>query len=144
MEQRDRARQGDDMRQIEAIIRALEEASNEADPGKAEAVMWLDDERFSEIEDFVPEPFGADVVRQIHEWTRENAEPGDNVHFGDVIVHFLSPTVAYATAIQELHFDDVGASRATLIFLKKGDRWGLIHSHYSAMPEEEDTEDEEE
>ncbi len=137
--------QREDTRQIEAIIQALEEASNEADPSKAEAVMWLEDERFSEIEDFVPEPFGADVVRQIHDWTRENAEPGDNVHFTDINVHLLSSTVAYATAIQELRFDDeVGASRATLLFLKKGDRWGLIHSHYSAMPEEEeDIEDEE-
>lgn len=137
--------QREDTRQIEAIIQALEEASNEADPSRAEAVMWLEDERFSEIEDFVPEPFGADVVRQIHDWTRENAEPGDNVHFTDVNVHLLSSTVAYATAIQELRFDDeVGASRATLLFLKKGDRWGLIHSHYSAMPEEEeDIEDEE-
>jgi len=137
--------QREDTRQIEAIIQALEEASNEADPSKAEAVMWLEDERFSEIEDFVPEPFGADVVRQIHDWTRENAEPGDNVHFTDVNVHLLSSTVAYATAIQELRFDDeVGASRATLLFLKKDDRWGLIHSHYSAMPEEEeDIEDEE-
>ncbi len=137
--------QREDTRQIEAIIQALEEASNEADPSKAEAVMWLEDERFSEIEDFVPEPFGADVVRQIHDWTRENAEPGDNVHFTDINVHLLSSTVAYATAIQELRFDDeVGASRATLLFLKKDDRWGLIHSHYSAMPEEEeDIEDEE-
>ncbi len=137
--------QREDTRQIEAIIQALEEASNEADPSKAEAVMWLEDERFSEIEDFVPEPFGADVVRQIHDWTRENAEPGDNVHFTDVSVHLLSPTVAYATAIQELYYDDeVGASRATLVFLKKGDRWGLIHSHYSAMPEEEDEIEDEE
>jgi ketosteroid isomerase-like protein len=137
--------QREDTRQIEAIIQALEDASNEADPSKAEAVMWLEDERFSEIEDFVPEPFGADVVRQIHDWTRENAEPGDNVHFTDINVYLLSSTVAYATAIQELRFDDeVGASRATLLFLKKGDRWGLIHSHYSAMPEEEeDIEDEE-
>jgi len=137
--------QREDTRQIEAIIQALEDASNEADPSKAEAVMWLEDERFSEIEDFVPEPFGADVVRQIHDWTRENAEPGDNVHFTDINVYLLSSTVAYATAIQELRFDDeVGASRATLLFLKKDDRWGLIHSHYSAMPEEEeDIEDEE-
>ncbi|HHX44481.1 MAG TPA: SnoaL-like domain-containing protein [Chloroflexi bacterium] len=135
----------EDERQIAAIIRAIEEASNEANPDKAEAVMWLEDERFSEIEDFVPEPFGADVVRQIHDWTRENAQPGDNVHFADITVHRLAPTVAYATAIQELRFEDeVGASRVTLLFLKKGDRWGLIHSHYSAMPEEEGFEDEEE
>lgn len=140
----DDAGRREDARQIQAIIQALEEASNEADPDKAEAVMWLEDERFSEIEDFVPEPFGADVVRQIHDWTRENAESGDNVHFTDISVHLLSSTVAYATAIQELRFDDeVGASRATLLFLKKGDRWGLIHGHYSTMPEEEEIEDEE-
>lgn len=141
----DDVNQSEDARQIEAIIVALEEASNEANPDKAEAVMWLDDERFSEIEDFVPEPFGAEVVRQIHTWTRENAEPGDSVHFTGVKVHMLSPTVAYATAIQELHYNgEVGASRATFIFLKKANRWGLIHSHYSAMPEEEEFEEDEE
>ena len=134
----------DDTREIEAVIRALEESTNEANPDKAEAVMWLDDERFSEIEDFVPEPYGADVVRQIHTWTRENAEAGDNAHFTDVNVHLLAPTVAYATAIQELNFEEPSASRVTFIFLKKDGRWGLIHSHYSLMPEEMEEEEEEE
>ena len=119
------------------VIKALEQSANEADPSKAEAVLWLDDERFSEIEDFVPEPFGASIVRDIHDWIRENGKLGDNVHFVQVKVYSLAPDVAYATAIQELSFDEPSVSRVTFVMLRKGDRWGVIHAHYSGMPQEE-------
>ena len=35
-----------------SILRRLEDAANQADPSIAESVLWLDDERFSEIRDF--------------------------------------------------------------------------------------------
>jgi hypothetical protein len=122
------------------VIQALEGAANQADPSKAEAVLWLDDDRFCEIEDFIPEPFGAGVVRDIHSWIRENGKPGDNVRFVQVKVYPLAPDVAYATAIQELNFDQPSKSRVTFVLpegwigARKGDRWGVIHAHYSAMP----------
>ncbi len=116
------------------IIKKLEEAANEADPTKAEAVLWLEDERFTEIEDFVPEPMGAQGVRKIHDWIKENGRPGDNVHFRDIKGYSLSSEIAYATAIQELNFDEPGTSRVTFVFLKKNDEWGIIHAHYSTMP----------
>ncbi len=116
------------------IIRKLEEAANEADPAKAVSVLWLEDERFTEIEDFIPEPMDAQGVRQIHDWIKENGRPGDNVHFRDIKAYSLSSEIAYATAIQELHFDEPGTSRVTFVFLKKNDQWGIIHAHYSTMP----------
>jgi hypothetical protein len=119
------------------VIGVLERSANEADPSKAEAVLWLDDERFSEIEDFVPEPFGAGVVRDIHNWIREKGKPGDNVRFEQVKVYPLAPDVAYATAIQELSFDEPSVSRVAFVLLHKGERWGVIHAHYSAMPKGE-------
>jgi hypothetical protein len=116
------------------VIQGLEQSANEADPSKAEAVLWLDDVRFSEIEDFIPEPFGARVVRDVHNWIRENGKPGDNVRFVQVKVYPLAPDVAYATSIQELNFDQPSKSRVTFVLLRKGEKWGVIHAHYSAMP----------
>ena len=116
------------------IIKKLEEAANEADPTKAEAVLWLDDERFTEIEDFIPVPIGAQGVRRTHDWIKENGRPGDNMHFKDVKVYSLSSEVAYATAIQELNFDEPGTSRVTFLLLRSNDEWGIIHAHYSTMP----------
>ena len=116
------------------IIKKLEEAANEADPAKAASVLWLEDERFTEIEDFVPEPMGAEGVRKIHDWIKENGRPGDNVRFRDIKGYSLSSGIAYATAIQELNFDEPGTSRATFVFLKKNEEWGIIHAHYSTMP----------
>jgi hypothetical protein len=119
---------------ILTIIKQLEEAANEANPTKSESVLWLEDERFTEIEDFIPGPMGAEGVRQIHDWIKENGHPGDNVHFRDIQVYSLSPEVAYATAIQELNFDEPGESRVTFVFLKKNEDWGIIHAHYSTVP----------
>jgi hypothetical protein len=124
----------DETQAILDVLKKLKEAANEADPAKAESVLWLEDARFSEIEDFIPEPFGAERVKQIHDWIREHGRPGKNVRFTDTKVHFLSSDVAYATAIQELHFDAPGKSRVTFVFLKQKGDWGIIHAHYSTMP----------
>ena len=127
----------DETQSIVEAVQVLEQASNEADPPKAESVLWLDDDRFSEIEDFVPEPFGADGVRGIHEWIRENGVPGDHVRFTHKEVHLLSLDVAYGTCIQELTFDEPSTSRVTFVFLKQGDKWGVIRAHYSTTPQGE-------
>ena len=124
----------DEAQAILDVITKLEEAANEADPTKAESVLLLEDTRFSEIEDFVPAPFGAEGVREIHDWIRKNGRPGDNVRFTDIKVYFLASDVAYATAIQELNFDTPGKSRVTFVFLKQNSDWGIIHAHYSTMP----------
>ncbi|MCP4545034.1 MAG: hypothetical protein GY835_01055 [bacterium] len=124
-----------DEKQILAVIDDIEAAANRADPSLAERHLLLDDERFTEIEDFIPEPFGADGVRQIHEWIRENGKPGDNVRFTQRRVYLLSAATAYATSIQELSFDKPSKSRVTLLFLKVDGRWRVIHGHYSTMPE---------
>ncbi len=117
------------------LIKRLEEAANEANPDKAEEVLWLDDDKFSEIEDFIPGPIGADGVRNIHNWIRENGKPGNNVKFKDVKKYDLNSEVFYVTAFQELNFDQPSMSRVTFIFVKKENKWGIIHAHYSKVPE---------
>lgn len=124
----------DESQSILDVIVKLEESANRADPSIAASVLWLDDPRFSEIEDFIPKPFGAETVRGIHDWIRENGQPGDNVRFTDIKVHLLSPEIAYATCIQELNFGAPSKSRVTFLFLKQGGNWGVLHAHYSSMP----------
>ena len=91
--------------------------------------------KFSEIEDFIPGPIGADGVRNIHNWIRENGKPGNNVKFKDVKKYDLNSEVFYVTAFQELNFDQPSMSRVTFIFVKKENKWGIIHAHYSKVPE---------
>ena len=116
------------------LLEKLEQAANQANPDMAEEVLWLEDERFTEIEYFTPGPIDADGVRNIHAWIRENGTPGENVKFVDIQQYQLTPEVLYATAIQELNFDEPSKSRVSFIFLKKGEQWGIIHAHFSAMP----------
>jgi hypothetical protein len=118
----------DDTQLILGVIAKLE------DPAKEASVLWLEDARFSEIEDYIPEPFGAETLRQIHDWIRKNVRPGDNVRFTDIKVHFLSPGVVYATAIQEQCFDAPEKSRVPSVFLRQQGGWAIIHAHYSTMP----------
>ena len=96
----------------------------------------MDDPRFSEIEDFIPEPFGAETLRGIHRWFRKNGKPGNNVNFTKRKVLLLSETTAYATSIQELNFEKPGKSRVTFVFLKDQNKWKVIHAHYSTMPKQ--------
>jgi hypothetical protein len=83
-------------------------------------------------------PYNASTQREIHDWIRHHGQPGNNVEFHDIWLHFLPPTVAYATAIEEQHFPGQPGqqSRVTFLFLKKGHRWGVIHAHYSFVPKE--------
>lgn len=115
----------------------LEESANKADPSIAEPYLLLEDDRFSEIEDFIQEPFGAKTLKEIHDWVRKNGKPGDNVHFRKRKIYLLSSSTAYATSIQELNFDRPSKSRVTFVFLKDGEDWKIIHAHYSSMPRSE-------
>lgn len=126
-----------DEKQLLQVIDFLEESANKADPSIAEPHILMDDERFSEIEDFIPEPFGADTLREIHDWVRKNGKPGDNVRFTKRRVYLLSPTTAYATSIQELNFEEPSKSRVTFVFVKAEGQWRVIHGHYSTMPKVE-------
>ena len=131
------ANRDNEEKQLLQVIDLLEESANKADPSIAERCILIDDERFSEIEDFIPEPFGADTLREIHDWVRENGKPGDNVRFTRRRVYLLSPTTAYATSIQELNFEKPSKSRVTFVFVKADGQWRVIHGHYSTMPKKE-------
>lgn len=121
-------------KQMQKVIDTLEESANKADPSIAEPYIMMDDKRFSEIEDFIPEPFGAKTLTEIHDWVRKNGKPGNNVRFTKRKIYLLSPATAYATTIQELNFEKPSKSRVTFVFVKSDGKWKIIHAHYSTMP----------
>ena len=123
---------------IQGIIEDFEKSVNTVDTSMQKKHIFLDDSRFSEIEDFIPEPIGAKAVTEILEWLEENGKPGNNMKFQNISYYQLSKNTVYTTAIQHLNIDnEPSKSRVTFIFINTDNKWGLIHAHYSAMPKED-------
>ena len=60
----------------------------------------------------------------------------DSLTFDDVHVRVLAPGVAFATAHFYLHRGDslTASGPFTLILMKDGDRWHIVHDHTSSDP----------
>jgi hypothetical protein len=57
------------------------------------------------------------------------------MRFYDTQVHLLSPEVAYSVSLRDQEEDgEIKTSRVTLVFLKKGNEWRIIHGHFSYVP----------
>jgi hypothetical protein len=124
---------------ILGVLDSYVKAFHDADADLLESLVWLDDERFTEIEDMIPVPFGKKTFLAISEWTRANAKPGTReMTFHDPRVFFLADNVTYLIAIQEVKTPEgEGRSRVSLIFLKKNEEWKIIHGHFSELPKAE-------
>ncbi len=117
------------------VIRAYERAFEAADADSLASLFWVDDPRFVEVENHVLEPFGRERFLWIIDWIRENQPPGWKMKFYDTQVHLLSPEVAYSVSLREEEIEgERTVSRVTLIFLKKGEEWRIIHGHFSRVP----------
>ncbi len=121
------------------LIEKYVEAVNAADADQLSSLFWLDDERFSDIENHIPNPFGKKVFDDISDWIRKNAKPGDKQRFFDTRVYQLSPEVVYSTSLRE-ELDPVASvrgatSRITFIYLRKEGTWKIIHGHFSYVLE---------
>lgn len=125
------------MKEILDIIDKYVEAIARADHDAVAKLHFSDDPSFSAIEDFIPEPFGKETFDEINTWIKENAEPGYlNLSYEKTKVYQLSDTVCYSTSVvRQRASGHEGFGRATLIFIKKEGRWGIIHGHWSNMPE---------
>ena len=117
---------------IDTYVRAFEEANADL----MESLFWVDDPRFIEVENHIPEPFGRERFLWIMGWMRKHQKPGWKMRFYDTKAHVLSPGVAYSVSLGEQVEDgEVKTSRVTLVFLKKGDEWKIVHGHFSYLPE---------
>ncbi|MFP4459826.1 MAG: YybH family protein [Candidatus Zixiibacteriota bacterium] len=125
------------MQEILDIIDEYVEAIDRADYETVAKLHHSDDPRFSAIEDFIPEPFGKETFDEIILWIKENAEPGYlNLSYEKTKVHKLAEDVCYSTSVvRQRSNGHEGFGRATLIFIKKDGRWGILHGHWSNMPE---------
>lgn len=125
-----------------AILELLDiyvKAFVEADADLAQSLVWLEDERFTEIEDMIAYPFGRETYLGIMDWIRKNAKPGTKeMKFHQPSVFFLADNVAYVIALQEIKSEEgQSVSRVTLIFLEKDGKWKIIHGHFSPIPKQE-------
>ena len=117
---------------IETYVRAFETA----DADLMESLFWIDDSRFIEVENHIPAPFGRKRFLAIMDWIREHQKPGWKMKFYDTDVHMLSPEVAYSVSLRDQdEGGEVRTSRVTLVFLRKGNEWKIIHGHFSYLPQ---------
>lgn len=124
-------------RRIGEIISTYVRAFETADADLMESLFWIDDPSFIEVENHIAEPFGSERFRAIMEWIRKYQKPGWKMRFYDTVVHVLSPEVAYSVSLRDQDEDgEVKTSRVTLVFLKKGDTWKIIHGHFSYVPQQ--------
>jgi len=106
-----------------------------ADEGLMQSLFWVDDSRFIEVENHIPEPFGRERFLAIIDWIRQYQKPGWKMGFSDTKVNMLSPEVAYSVSLRDQkENEERRTSRVTFIFLKKGNEWKIIHGHFSYLP----------
>ena len=121
------------------VIRTLEEATNAHDFDVVKRTLALDDNRFCEIEFNIPLPFGSEMTEDIINWLSNNPGYKFRLSHSEIQVFNLSPTVAYAVALNEWRsIEGSGVGRVTFILVKDERRgWRILHIHSSAEPPEE-------
>jgi len=125
----------EDKQKILEIIDIYVRAFEMADADLMESLFWIDNPRFIEVENHIPEPFGRERFLWIMDWMRKNQKPGWKMKFYDTKVNFLSPEVAYTVSLRDQKEDgEAKTSRVSLVFLKKENNWKIIHGHFSFLP----------
>ncbi len=114
------------------IIESYPQALANADAW--EKLFWLDDPNFTEIENDRRWLLGRDYIEMISGLIRKRAPSPPNQKWYDTKVYFLGPDVAYSVSLRD-ELNTNQTSRVTLIYLKKGDEWRIIHGHFSNVPE---------
>ncbi len=124
-----------DKQVILALLDSYCQAFADADADALQALLWFEDERFTEIEDHIPHPFGRKVFLDVMDWIRNNAKPGNKMIFTQPQVFALADDVAYSVALQNITTETGNStSRVTLIYVKKDGIWKIMHGHFSSVP----------
>jgi ketosteroid isomerase-like protein len=120
---------------INQILETYVEAFEAADADQMAALFWLEDPRFKEVENHIAEPFGSRTYMGILDWIRKHQEPGWRMLFYDTCIYPLGDDVAYSISMRDT--DENGhkeTSRVSLLYLRKGGEWRIIHGHFSHVP----------
>jgi len=87
----------------------------------------------------IAKPYGRDALADMCAWIakqRESGKRGQKQRFYETEVYMLAPGVAYSVSMRdEYEGEKAVQSRVTLVFLKKGYEWRIIHGHFSYAPE---------
>lgn len=125
-----------------AVVDEYEKAANTGNIEAFERVLALDDPRFSEFEDFIPELIGRQRVYEILNWRKQHPEFVYEVSYMDCRAFLLSDSVGYVTATAKSKSDhSEGTARVTFILVKDDRQWKIIHGHWSEQPQPDDSAD---
>jgi uncharacterized protein (TIGR02246 family) len=125
----------EEKRKILTIIDTYVRAFETADADLMQSLFWVNDPRFIEVENHIPQPFGRRRFLAIMNWIRKYQKPGWKMRFYDTKVNILSPEVAYSVSLRDQKENGkLKTSRVTFIFLKKENVWKIIHGHFSYLP----------
>ena len=121
---------------IIAVVRAYEQAANSGDTDAFRKVLALDDARFREIEDHIPDPFGRETLEQLLDWRDANPDFDYHVAYRDIEVFELGEASAYAIAMADWTSPEgSGTSRVTFVLVRSDlQAWHILHGHWSALP----------
>lgn len=120
-----------------SVLRIIDSYTQALDAGDAdlwESLYWLDDGNFSEIENDKPHVLDRSYIESISTALRRRGPVEPNQRWYDTKVHFLTPKVAYTTSLRD-ELNTSTTSRVTLVLVKKGGQWRIIHGHFSDVPE---------
>ena len=121
---------------IIAVVRAYEQAANSGEADAFREVLALDDARFREIEDHIPNPFGKETVEQMFDWRDANPDFDYHVAYRDIEAFKLGEASAYAIAMADWTSPEgSGTSRVTFVLVRSdAGAWRILHGHWSALP----------
>ena len=119
------------------LLQRYEDAANHRNTAAFRSILALDDGRFREIEDHIPDPFGREVAEDILRWIDANPGFGYQVSYRNVEVYALGDSYAYAIAMNDWESPNgSGSARATFILHRdQGGSWRILHGHWSAVPQ---------
>jgi len=100
-------------------------------------LMALDDPRFCLYEDVSPGLMDAGAVKEMVSFLPKLAHP--EMAFRDVLVYPLAKGLCLVTARQGVRVDTPQGrqkfvSRSSLLLINRGEKWQLLHAHFSPEP----------
>ena len=116
------------------VIEGYSRAGESGDVGLWQSLFWLDDPRFSIIENDRPHIMGPEYINSLGELIRKRGKQPPKQRWHDTKVYMLDADQAYTISLRE-ELNSKKSSRATFVFEKKKGQWRIIHGHFSYVPE---------
>ncbi|HIJ66419.1 MAG TPA: SnoaL-like domain-containing protein [Candidatus Hydrogenedentes bacterium] len=118
------------------VIDSYPRAFEFGDPSLWESLFWLEDPQFTVIENDRPHLMGREYVDFITGLIRQRGPQPSLPRWYNTEVHLISPDIAYATSLRDEVFPGglEKTSRITLVLKKRGERWKILHAHFSLVP----------